>query len=506
MKRILAVLLCAAILAGCSWEEPEYNPTGDALNQGGDASDFTQGDPEQVRVLSLAYYPDLGLNPYKCTDYTNRVLFSLLYQGLFSVSSEYEAVPILCQTYNVSANMKTYTFHIYANACFSDGSAVTAEDARASLEAAKDSPWYGKRLMHVEKITAYGNAVVVELDTPMENLPLLLDIPIVKAKQVGADHPLGSGPYQYEEDGYLRRQAGWWCSVRLAVSTDTIALVEVRSNAQIRDEFEFGSVGLVCADPGDTKYVDFRSDHELWGCENGQYLYLVCNSRSKIFGEAGLQTALTYAIDREYLAEKYYHGFARAATLPASPACPWYSQSLAEDYEYDPQKFADAVAAAELESNEVTLLLCADDLKRREVGRAIVDMLEACGLKVTVNEVSSADFTDQLRWGSYDLYLGQTKLSANMDLSAFFGTNTSMNYGGLSDPAIYAMSIEALANGGNFYNLYEMIMSEGQMCPILFQNYAVYTARGAVSDLYPARDNIFWYDLGRSLQDALITQ
>lgn len=93
-----------------------------------------------------------------------------------------------------------------------------------------------------------------------------------------------------------------------------------------------------------------------------------------------------------------------------------------------------------------------------------------------------------------------------MDLSAFFGTNTSMNYGGLSDPAIYAMSIEALANGGNFYNLYEMIMSEGQMCPILFQNYAVYTARGAVSDLYPARDNIFWYDLGRSLQDALITQ
>lgn len=506
MKRILAALLCVVMLAGCSWEEPEYNPTGDALNQGGDASAATQGDSEQVRELSLAYYPDLGLNPYECTNYTNRALFSLLYQGLFAVSNEYEAAPILCQTYNVSADIKTYTFHIYADACFSDGSAVTAEDARASLEAAKDSAWYGKRLMHVEKITAYGNAVVLELDTPMENLPLLLDIPIVKANQVSADHPLGSGPYQFEADGYLRRQAGWWCNVPLAVSADTVTLVEAQSNAQIRDEFEFGSVGLVCADPGDTKYVDFRRDYELWDCENGQYLYLVCNSKSEVFAQAGLQTALTYAIDREYLAEKFYHGFARAASLPASPSCPWYSQSLAEDYEYEPQKFADAVAAAQLENSEVTLLLCADDLKRREVGQAVADMLEAGGLKVTVSGVSSEDFTDELRWGDYDLYLGQTKLSANMDLSAFFGTNTSMNYGGLSDPAIYAISIEALANSGNFYNLYEMIMADGQMCPILFQNYAVYTARGAVSGLEPARDNIFWYDLGRSLQDALIAQ
>ena len=128
------------------------------------------------------------------------------------------------------------------------------------------------------------------------------------------------------------------------------------------------------------------------------------------------------------------------------------------------------------------------------------------GLIVEVVSKDEDYYLAALNNGEYDLYLGQTKLSANMDLSAFFGTNTSMNYGGLSDPAIYAMSIEALANGGNFYNLYEMIMSEGQMCPILFQNYAVYTARGAVSDLYPARDNIFRYDLGRSLQDALITQ
>jgi hypothetical protein len=90
-----------------------------------------------------------------------------------------------------------------------------------------------------------------------------------------------------------------------------------------------------------------------------------------------------------------------------------------------------------------------------------------------------------------------------MDLSAFFGTDTSLNYGGLADPSAYAITIEALADQANFYTLHELIMEDGLICPILFQSYALYVQRGDLSGFSPARDAIFYYDLGRTMQDAL---
>ena len=118
-------------------------------------------------------------------------------------------------------------------------------------------------------------------------------------------------------------------------------------------------------------------------------------------------------------------------------------------------------------------------------------------------EKNSKEFVEFLRYGEYDLYLGQTKLSANMDLTAFFRSNGSLNYGGLADTAIYTMALEALANSGNYYSLHELVMEDAQLCPILFRSYAVYATRGLVTDLEPSRDNVFYYTLGKTMADIL---
>ncbi len=502
---LLILALVLGLFSGCSTDQAPYTPTGSGLI--GETDPYVPTEPEQEdRQWALVYYPDKPMNPYLATDYTNRVVISLIYQGLFAVSADYQAAPILCRSYNISADMKTYTFYL-ADAMFSDGTKVTAADVAASLEAAKGSPWYGGRLQHVNTISAYGDTVVIELSTPMENLPVLLDIPIVKAKETDAARPIGTGPYRLDiAAGGLRRQAAWWCSAKLTVDGDFIQLIRAEDAAQIRDAFEFSGVSLVCTDPAASDYVTFRSDYELWDCENGHFLYLACNGKSEVFSEPTLRAALTYAIDRATLAETYYQGFAQAASLPASPKSPWYDQELASQYAYAPEKFAEAVSAAlasaAIKTNEVKLLLNSSDVTRHRVGLAIVKMLEAGGLKVTVTTVSASNFTAALKAGDYDLYLGQTRLSQNMDLTAFFSRTGSMNYGNLYNPALYATALEALANAGNYYNLLEAVMEDGQLCPILFQRYALYTQRGLISSLNPARDNLFYYDLGRTLQDA----
>ena len=70
------------LLTGCGAEETPYVPTGDGLTNENDVTAPTV--PETPKELKLAYDPTAGLHPYQCNEPTNRMLFSLMYQGLFT--------------------------------------------------------------------------------------------------------------------------------------------------------------------------------------------------------------------------------------------------------------------------------------------------------------------------------------------------------------------------------------------------------------------------------------
>lgn len=511
MKRILAILLCIFLISGafsgCNVEEEPYVPTGDGLTW--DEETEPTGSAVTQQSMSLPYYPERSMNPYSCSDYTNKMLLDLVYQGLFIVDADYNPRPVLCKSYSISWDMKTYTFYL-AEATFSDGTPLTAQDVAASLKEAVKSPVYSGRFGYVEHIdTTDDGAVTVELETPYENFPILLDVPIVKKSGVSEKRPLGTGPYAYESDENslsLRRRTDWWCVAALPVTAERITLVAGESPAQLRDEFEFNDLSVVCADPGSDAYVDFHSDYELWDSENGIFLYLACNRYSSVFGEDAVRQALTYAIDREALADTYYRGFANTTWLPTPQKSPYYSGALAAQYSYNPERLKQAVAEAELTNHTVKLLVNKDDSIRLRAARAIAESLSQCGLKVTTSELNTDAYLEALEEGSFDLYLGQTRLSANMDLSAFFAEEGALSYGYMSDASTYALCMDALANRGNYFTLYTRILADGQLCPILFRTYAIFTQRGTFTELNPARDHIFYYDLGKTLDEILISE
>ena len=107
-----------------------------------------------------------------------------------------------------------------------------------------------------------------------------------------------------------------------------------------------------------------------------------------------------------------------------------------------------------------------------------------------------------LEKGEYDMYLGQTKLSPNMDLSVFFHPYGNLSFNSTSNQAIYELCLDALENKGNYYNLHKAVADDGRIVPIVFLNYAVYANRGLVTNLEPARDNIFSYSIGKNLTQA----
>ena len=503
MKRLLAILILACMLTGCGTQPDASNPTGGGFE--GNPVTSTPTQTPNATVLRLPYDKNGSFHPYTATDLNNRSLLSLVYQGLFAMNDRYEPAPILCKNYKVSADMKEWTFYL-ENATFSDGQAVTAQDVVTSLNTANTKGFYAGRLQHVKSIWAGSDGSVnITLSTPISNLPLLLDIPIIKSSQKNAAVPLGTGPYILEDttDGKrLRRQLAWWCNISLPIDAQIIPLDHGTTQRELWDLYKFSGLSMVCTD----SYVDFRGDYELWESENGVFLYMTCNMKSGVFSNPAVRSALTYAIDRDTLVKKYYRGFAHSATLPASPSFPGYSTALAEKYTYQPEKFALAVTENNKAGSEVVLLVNRNDPLKLQTAQAIGEMLTAAGLVVTIPDVSGEDYYNLLKWGEFDLVLGQTKLSPNMDLSAFFGEKGSLNYGSITDVAAYRLSLDALADSGNYQSLHKLVMDDGRLCPILVRSDAVYGRRGLFPGLSPSRDAIFYYSLGKTMADARITE
>lgn len=506
MKRIIVLLLLAALTLSACTDSGTFVPSGGALDDGS-SSATRPNETTREQSLSLAYTPDSGLNPYRCTDYTNRLLFGLLYQSLFTTSADYTVEPQLCKRYSVSSDMKTYVFYL-ERATFSDGTVLTVADVVASLEAARAGTVYGGRFTNVVQIGASADGgVQIELSTAYENLPLLLDVPIVRAEQVDTDFPDGTGPYALRAVSGGRQlwlRQNWWCTADLPIRAEKIPLVTAQTAKQIRDEFELGDVGVACTNPASINYVDYRGNYDLWECESGAFLYLGCRAKSNVFRNDAVRQALTHAIDRSRLVLEHYKTFGKAAPLPASPASPYYDKNLAAQYDYAPEKLRQALAEAELTGSSITLLVNKDDSQRVKVAQAIADMLTECSLDVTVHAYSGDAYKTALKNGNYDLHLGQTVLSPNMDLSVFFDSDGVLAYGGMSDSAISALCKNCLANAGNYTTLHKAVMSDAMLCPIAFLSYAVYAEKGLIDELSPARDRIFYYSLGKSMDDARI--
>jgi len=510
MRRILAFLLVltltAGVFFGCTQEKDPYVPTGDALDSG-EVQNPTR--PGAQIPLALAYYPERSLDPFVCMDASNRMVLSLVYQGLFAINGEYEAVPILCGGYRVSRDMRTYVFYLTPGATFSDGVAVTPADVTASLEKAKTSAVYSARLSHVVSVTALEDGgIEVVLNTPYENLPVLLDVPIIKADEVESESPLGTGPYALEStiSGLrLRRRTVWWCSSNDLLATQSyISLTAVKRPVDIRDSFEAQKTSMVCLDPGNPTYADFRCDYELWDCDSSYMLYLCAGMKSPVFSNDRVRNALTFAVDRDYMVDAIYNGFAQATPLPAAPDSPYYNEKLAQRYSFNPEILKNVIWEEGLGGTEITFLVNSDNVIRLQVAKEIAKVLEECGLVVNLRELPQKEFLIYIEWTDFDLYLGQTRLSANMDLTQFFAEEGSMSHGDLADPALYAMTLEALANSGNYYDLHRMVAEDGRICPVLFRRFAVYTQRGMLSRLNSARDNLFPYSIGVAMEDILL--
>ena len=499
-QKCIAVLLLLALcltLAGCWSDDPAAQ--GDELIDriGGDTEDADTVVP--ITSFSLPVQAGETLDPITCSDGVQQTLLPLLYEGLFELDESFTPQNVLCSDYTHSEDYTVWTFTLRSGVTFSDGTALTAEDAAASLQRARSSARYGARLSAVTSVRAENGAVVVTLSRGNNRLPALLDIPIVSRATAGDTVPAGTGPYRYDAgDGAPRlvKNETWWKGE--AVPVDEIPLQQVDEDHTLSYLFSSHEIQMLVTDYTGASPVSYKGSISVTDAATTTMQFLGFRCTDGPFADAALRRAVSEGIHRESICKAYFSGHADPAQFPVSPLSPWYPAAAERAYSAD--SFAQAMEEAGYRTGtrtvHVEMLVCDGDSSRLSAAKAIAAALSIYDLKVTVKTLPYAEYTAALQSGSFDLYYGEVRMTPDFDCTALVGTGGSLNYGGFSDPALDAQITTAFttvsAPSSANETMLSTLQSAAPIAVICFKSQSVVVQGGAVDEITPTCFNPFY--------------
>jgi len=285
--------------------------------------------------------------------------------GLFARDVRGGKVPHLATSWDVSPDLKTYTFHLRTNVKWSDGEKFSAADvAFTLLEVAKFNTYQTQTLANVASVETPDDATfLVHTKAPLavmldafdkEVFPLMpkhvyehTDITQNPANRM----PVGLGPFKlqsWEQGRALTfvRNPYFWDSPKPYLESVVVAIIpdmQQEANALLRGEIDFMKLPYtqlkrVQDAAADGKVIAHKV--ELSAPERAS---LDLNTARKPFDDVRVRQALLIAMDRRRIVSDAYHGFA----VEAGNAIPEQFTDLtdpsikySELYPYDPAKAA----------------------------------------------------------------------------------------------------------------------------------------------------------------------
>ncbi len=495
-KITAAALAAACLLTGCSQAEPLEEPE-DMLPSFGEEEPAEEAGPVLPERFALPYMPGQSLDPADCADGMQQTAASLLYEGLFRLDGRFEPQPCLCVSYTHDEAALRYTFALREGVSFSDGSPLTARDVKASLDRARDSDRYRSRLSGIASVSAGGNSVTVSLNRPNAALPALLDIPVVK--QQNGSVPLGTGPYFYAEEetgAYLIANQSWWRGERRPV--ERIALVEARDEAAMLYRFSSHEVQLITADLTGVTAVSTTGSVGCVDAETAVLQYVGCNTSRAPLDSPALRRCLSAGINRANVTGAYLSGHGRPAAFPVSPASALYPADLEEDY--SPGSFAAALTeSGYAPERPLTLLVNEENRFKSAIAAYLAESWTAGGVPVEVRVLPWEEYAAALAAGDFDLYYGETRLTADWDLGSLLEPEGPLNYGHWSSPDTSRLLAEfagAENRAAAMRSLCAHLKEQAPILPVCFKTSSVLTQAEVVEGLEPTAAEPF-YALGQ---------
>lgn len=372
---LMIVLMTLTIaLSGCSSDK-----TGD------DSSKLTVGIPQDIDSLDPHYATGAG---------TKEVLFNL-FEGLVKPDKDGNLNPAVASEYTISDDNKVYTFTLRDGIKFHDGSAVTTEDIKYSLDrnrGADGSEPLISAYSKIENVNVVDDKhVEVVLAEPDSDFLTQLTVAIIPAaNKTPESTPIGTGPYKYvssspQENMIVTRFDDYWGEK--AYIKDVTFKVESNADAIVMD-LNGGSVDMV-ARLTSNQVAQLSENFTVYDGTMNLVQALYLNNAEAPFDDVRVRQALCYAINKQEIMDYVSDG----AGVPIGSAMfpsfsKYYLPELSDAYPQNADKAKELLAEAGYPDGfEFTITVPSNYTQHVDTAQVISEQLKTIGVTAKIQEV-----------------------------------------------------------------------------------------------------------------------
>lgn len=398
LGRVIGALALTMALLGGPWEQP-------AAAQG---------------VLKIARHQDsTTLDPIFTIQNADIWVMNNMNGLLVRVNREGTDVePDLAERWEISPDGTAYTFHLREGLKFSDGSPLTARDAKFSLERLRDKEGSVMASMFsiIKSIeTPDDGTVVITLNQPsapflaslaMFSAAVLPEKAVTAAGEEFGNKPVGAGAFMLEEwrrgeTLRLKKNPNYWEADRVKLEGVEWQFIP-NDNTRVL-KLQAGEVDAIV-------FIPFNRVTELEGNPDLQVHldpssredHILINHDHEPLGDVRVRHALYHAIDRQAIVDAVTFGHGKVANSFVPAGAMFYNPDN-PDYPYDPEKAKALLKEAGVEGLSLKFLLNAGDSVQDQIGVIVKDQLAKVGVDVEIVKQEEGQQWESTVAGEYDI-------------------------------------------------------------------------------------------------------
>ena len=434
-KRVLSLCLAglmAASLTGCGGAGNAAETTAAAGTENSAAASEA-GSSEAKEELVFVNYRDIrDLNPHL---YAGEMYAQeMLYETLVNITADgYEGC--LAESWDISDDGKTYTFHIRDGVKFSDGEVCDANAIKANFDAIIENKdrhtWLEMMNLLVGVSAPDDKTFVIELSEPY--YPLLTELGVTRpfamispkamkdgSTKDGVNAYIGTGPYvptDFVTDEYAVFEANenYW-GEQPKIKKITVKVIpdnQTRILALEKGEIDmiFGK-NMIDADAinqytGNDKFTVSLSDPT-------STRQIVLNTTRDVLADKEVRQALQHATNKQAISDGIFYGLEQPADTLFAKTVPYCDIDL-EPYAYDVELAqsmldeagwvvgADKIRERDGQKLNIDLLYNSDSVTEKAIAEYLQSEYQKIGISLNIHGEEEQSYRDNMKAGNFDM-------------------------------------------------------------------------------------------------------